>query len=69
MKEKNRGLEDPASAPPERNLSLALDEVGMENVQTQVRVQGLLLPAGRHRPSLWSTMKVAASICLGFTGY
>jgi GTP cyclohydrolase FolE2 len=38
-------LDDVASRPPEKNLDLALDEVGLENVQSQVQVQGLLLPA------------------------
>jgi GTP cyclohydrolase IB len=38
-------LDDVASRPPEKNLELALDEVGLENVQSQVQVQGLLLPA------------------------
>lgn len=38
-------LDDVAVRPPDRHLELALDAVGMENVQTQVRVQGLLLPA------------------------
>jgi GTP cyclohydrolase I len=45
MNSKNVNLEDVATLPPEKNLDLTLDEVGLENVQTQVRVQGLLLPA------------------------
>ena len=38
-------LDDAAILPPEKNLELTLDEVGLENVQSQVHVQGLLLPA------------------------
>src|ERR1700686_4366973 len=38
-------LDDAASRPPAKNLELTLDEVGLENVQSQVQVQGLLLPA------------------------
>jgi GTP cyclohydrolase I len=38
-------LDDVASRPPDKHLELALDEVGLENVQSQVQVQGLLLPA------------------------
>lgn len=38
-------LDDVASRPPEKNLELTLREVGLENVQSQVQVQGLLLPA------------------------
>src|ERR1700681_196640 len=38
-------LDDAASRPPQKNLELTLDEVGLENVQSQVQVQGLLLPA------------------------
>ena len=38
-------LDDAASLPPQKNLELTLDEVGLENVQSQVQVQGLLLPA------------------------
>ena len=38
-------LDDVASRPPEKNLNLSLNQVGLENVQTQVQVQGLLLPA------------------------
>jgi GTP cyclohydrolase IB len=45
MDSKNLNLEDVAVLPPEKNLELTLDEVGLENVQSQVRVQGLLLPA------------------------
>jgi len=45
MSSKNPRLEDVATLPPEKNLELALDEVGLENVQTQVQLQGLLLPA------------------------
>lgn len=41
-------LDDVAALPPERNLELTLDHVGMENVQTQVRVNGLMLPAVAH---------------------
>ncbi len=45
MSSKKPRLEDVATLPPEKNLALTLDEVGIENVQTQVRLQGLLLPA------------------------
>lgn len=45
MDSKNLNLEDVAVLPPAPNLELTLDEVGLENMQTQVRVQGLLLPA------------------------
>ena len=38
-------LDDVASRPPEKRLALALSDVGLENVQSQVQVQGLLLPA------------------------
>lgn len=38
-------LDDVASRPPDKNLELRLDQVGLENVQSQVQVQGLLLPA------------------------
>jgi GTP cyclohydrolase IB len=38
-------LNDVAVLPPEKNLELTLDEVGVENVQSQVQLQGLLLPA------------------------
>ncbi len=38
-------LDDIAILPPEKNLGLTLDEVGLENVQMQVRTNGLLLPA------------------------
>jgi GTP cyclohydrolase I len=38
-------LSDPASLPPAKNLELTLDVVGLENVQTQVRFEGHLLPA------------------------
>jgi len=41
----HENLDDVASRPPDKNLNLALDEVGLENVQTQVQVQGLLLPS------------------------
>lgn len=44
MDSKNLNLEDVAVLPPAANLDLTLDEVGLENVQTQVRVHGLLLP-------------------------
>ncbi len=45
MSSKKPRLEDVAILPPEKNLNLTLDEVGVENVQTQVSLQGLLLPA------------------------
>jgi GTP cyclohydrolase I len=45
MSSKKPRLEDVAVLPPEKNLGLTLDEVGVENVQTQVSLQGLLLPA------------------------
>lgn len=45
MKPTPSALDDVAIRPPDRHLELALEAVGMENVQTQVRVQGLLLPA------------------------
>lgn len=38
-------LDDVASLPPAKDLELTLDEVGLENVQSQVHLQGLLLPA------------------------
>ncbi len=38
-------LDDVASSAPAKNLELSLDEVGLENVQMQVHVNGLLLPA------------------------
>lgn len=38
-------LDDVASRAPEKRLALALSDVGLENVQSQVQVQGLLLPA------------------------
>ena len=38
-------LDDVAIRPPERNLDLTLGEVGLENVQMQVLVDGLRLPA------------------------
>lgn len=38
-------LDDVASRPPEKHLALSLREVGLENVQSQVQVQGLLLSA------------------------
>ncbi len=45
MSSKKPRLEDVATLPPEKNLELTLDEVGLENVQTQIRFQGLMLPA------------------------
>lgn len=45
MSSKNPRLDDVAIRPPEKNLELTLDEVGLENVQTQIRYQGLMLPA------------------------
>ncbi len=48
MSDKKTRLEDIAVTAPERSLALALDEVGVENVQTQIRTQGLLLPARAH---------------------
>lgn len=45
MKPGPEKLDDAASQRPERGLALTLDEVGLENVQSQVQVQGLLLPA------------------------
>jgi GTP cyclohydrolase I len=45
MNPKSKVLDDVAVLPPERHLEVALDDVGMENVQTQVRFHGLLLPA------------------------
>lgn len=47
-KKSNSVLDDVAVLPPQHNLELALDEVGMENVQTLVRLEGLLLPARAH---------------------
>lgn len=44
-KSKSAPLSDVAILPPEKNLELTLDEVGVENVQCQVQLQGLLLPA------------------------
>jgi GTP cyclohydrolase I len=41
----NERFEDVAALPPGKNLGFKLDEVGLENVQSQVQVQGLLLPA------------------------
>jgi GTP cyclohydrolase IB len=41
----NEKLDDVASRPPDKHLELTLDEVGLENVQSQVQLQGLLLPA------------------------
>src|SRR5665213_2197774 len=41
----HENLDDAASRPPDKHLELALDEVGLENVQSQVQVQGLLLSA------------------------
>ncbi len=38
-------LDDVASTAPAKNLELTLSEVGLENVQMQVRMHGLLLPA------------------------
>lgn len=38
-------LSDVAVLPPEKNLELTLDEVGVENVQSQIQIQGLTLPA------------------------
>jgi GTP cyclohydrolase IB len=40
-----KNLDDVASRPPDKNLELTLQEVGLENVQSQVQVQGLLLSA------------------------
>jgi GTP cyclohydrolase I len=40
-----QNLDDVALQSPDKHLELALDEVGLENVQSQVQVQGLLLPA------------------------
>jgi GTP cyclohydrolase I len=45
MNSKIKNLDDIATLPPERRLEVALDDVGMENVQTQLRFHGLLLPA------------------------
>lgn len=45
MSSKNPRLNDVAVLPPEKNLELSLEAVGLENVQTQVRFQGALLPA------------------------
>lgn len=45
MSSKNPRLNDVAILPPEKNLELTLEAVGLENVQTQIRFQGLLLPA------------------------
>ncbi len=46
MNPESRNLDDVASLPPtEKNLELALSQVGLENVQSQVQVQGLLLNA------------------------
>ncbi|HMN68314.1 MAG TPA: GTP cyclohydrolase FolE2 [Bdellovibrionales bacterium] len=42
---KSPNLADVALLPPEKNLELTLDEVGLENVQTQIRLEGLMLPA------------------------
>ena len=38
-------LDDVASSAPAKNLEHSLDEVGLENVQMQVHLNGLLLPA------------------------
>ena len=38
-------LDDVASTAPAKNLELTLSEVGLENVQMQARMHGLLLPA------------------------
>lgn len=51
MKSQSSGpgkLNDVAVLPPEKNLELTLDEVGLENVQSQVQLHGLLLPAKSH---------------------
>ena len=45
MKSDKKKWEDVATLPPEKNLGLTLEEVGLENVQMQVSLQGLLLPA------------------------
>ena len=45
MSSKKPRLDDVAILPPEKNLKLTLSEVGIENVQTQILMQGLLLPA------------------------
>lgn len=45
MSSQNPRLNDVAVLPPEKNLELTLDAVGIENVQTQVQSQGLRLPA------------------------
>lgn len=42
---KAKHLEDVAKSAPGQNLSLSLDEVGIERVQTQVLFNGALLPA------------------------
>jgi len=44
MSSKNQFTEDVALLPPEGQLDLTLDHVGMANVQMQVRHQGQLLP-------------------------
>jgi GTP cyclohydrolase I len=45
---KNPNLEDVALTSPGQNLELTLAHVGMENVQTQIRWEGTLLPASAH---------------------
>ena len=45
MNSKNDELEDIALLPPASELALTLDEVGLENVQMQVRRDGQVLPA------------------------
>lgn len=45
MSIKNAKLDDVALLPPDRNLDLTLNEVGLENVQMQVRFDGQRLPA------------------------
>lgn len=45
MSSKDLRLDDVAKLAPEKNLELTLSEVGVENVQTQLRLNGLMLPA------------------------
>lgn len=45
MNREPQTLDDVASSAPAKNLDLSLDEVGLENVQMQVHMNGLLLPA------------------------
>lgn len=45
MSTKNAKLDDVAVRPPDANLDLTLKEVGLENVQMQVRFDGQRLPA------------------------